>query len=174
MRLIFFSIIFLFYFNFLNANNNIVYINIQYIIDNSDLGLFYKDKVNKIREQIKLEMKEKEEELKNKETNIKNKKNLLKEEELNKFILDFDKSLKNYNSFRNDKSKLVINEKKKYSAKILETLNPILTSFVENNNISLVLEKKNIIVGAKALDITENIMILLNKETENNNLLNEN
>ena len=119
MRLIFFSITFLFYFNFLNANNNIVYINIQYIIDNSDLGLFYKDKVNKIREQIKLEMKEKEEELKNKETNIKNKKNLLKEEELNKFILDFDKSLKNYNSFRNDKSKLVINEKKKYSAKIL-------------------------------------------------------
>ena len=65
----------------------------------------------------------------------------------------------------------VVGFKTMYQGRFLENT---LKCFEENNNISLVLEKKNIIVGAKALDITENIMILLNKETENNNLLKKN
>ena len=53
-------------------------------------------------------------------------------------------------------------------------LNPLLTNFVEKNNIKLVLEKKNILVGAKVLDITQNIMTILNNETKKNNYLDEN
>ena len=65
-------------------------------------------------------------------------------------------------------------KKKKYSSEILNILNPILTNFVEKNNIALVLKKKNILVGAKVLDITDNILLILNEETKNNNLINEN
>ena len=35
----------------------------------------------------------------------------------------------------------VINDKRKYSTKILNILNPILTDFVEKNKINLVVEK---------------------------------
>ena len=69
---------------------------------------------------------------------------------------------------------MILNEKKKYSSKILMILNPLLTNFVEKNNIKLVLEKKNILVGAKVLDITQNIMTILNNETKKNNYLDEN
>ena len=69
---------------------------------------------------------------------------------------------------------MILNEKKKYSSKILMILNPLLTNFVEKNNIKLVLEKKNILVGAKVLDITQNIMTILNNETKRNNYLDEN
>ena len=35
------------------------------------------------------------------------------------------------------------------------------------NKIDLVLEKKNVLVGIKTLDITNDILIIFNKETEN-------
>ena len=65
-------------------------------------------------------------------------------------------------------------KKKNYSAQILKILNPLLTKYVENNNITLVIEKKNVLVGIKTLDITKNILKILNDEVEKNKLINEN
>ena len=65
-------------------------------------------------------------------------------------------------------------KKKNYSAQILKILNPLLTQYVDNNNITLVIEKKNVLVGIKTLDITKNILKILNDEVEKNKLINEN
>ena len=64
--------------------------------------------------------------------------------------------------------------KKKYTSKILETLNPLLTNYVEKNKILLVVEKKNILIGIKSLDITKDLLKILNEETKKSNLLDEN
>ena len=45
---------------------------------------------------------------------------------------------------------------------ILKILNPIITEYVDLNSISLVIPKKNIIVGKKNLDITNQIIKILN------------
>ena len=45
----------------------------------------------------------------------------------------------------------------------MKNINPLLTSYAEDNNITLILEKKNILVGVKALDVTNDILNLLNK-----------
>ena len=65
-------------------------------------------------------------------------------------------------------------KKKKYSKEILKILNPILTNFVEKNKIKLVLKKKDVLVGAKFLDITDQILNLLNEENKLKKLINEN
>ena len=44
-------------------------------------------------------------------------------------------------------------------------LNPIIAKYVEENSIILVLPKKNIIVGKKNLDITNQIIKMLDKES---------
>ena len=54
--------------------------------------------------------------------------------------------------------------------KILETLNPIISEFVNQNEISLVLSKSNIIVGKKNLDITSPIFENLNNKLKSINL----
>ncbi len=64
--------------------------------------------------------------------------------------------------------------KKKYSKEILLILNPLLTKYVDSNNISLVIEKKDVLVGAKSLDITNNILSIFNEKTKNLNLSNAN
>ena len=71
--------------------------------------------------------------------------------------------------YKNDKNKILKklnNEKIKYTKEVLNYLNPIITEFVKKNSISIVLPKKNIIVGKNDLDITEDIMILLNNKVK--------
>ena len=53
-------------------------------------------------------------------------------------------------------------------------INPILTNYAEQNNINYVLEKKNVLVGMKSLDITTQVLNKLNEYTEKQNLINEN
>ena len=86
-------VFFLIQFNSASANNNIVYLDVQYIIDNSDIGLFYKNKIKIINDKFKNELNKKEQILKEKENNIKNKKNILKSEELKKFSVDLENSV---------------------------------------------------------------------------------
>lgn len=174
MRNIFFFLFLFFQLNILQASNNIVYLDIQYIIDNSDLGVHLKNKVKKTQDKIKLELTIKQKLIKEKENDIKNKKNILKKEELDKNLKELDNLVKKYQIFRNDSSKTVFEEKKKYRLQILKLLNPLLANFANNNNINLILEKKNVLVGAKVLDITENILIIVNEETKRKKLVNEN
>ena len=58
-------------------------------------------------------------------------------------------------------------KKKKLSSEILKILNPILTKYVDEKNIQIVIEKKNVLVGIKTLDITSNILNIFNEETKN-------
>ena len=53
MRNLFVLLFFFFQLNISQASNNIVYLDIQYIIDNSDLGIHLKGKVKKTQEKIK-------------------------------------------------------------------------------------------------------------------------
>ena len=168
-----FLLIFVLFFFQNNAfSKNIVYLDIQYIIDNSDLGIFYKSKINKLVDNNKENSKIKKKEIKQKEEEINNQKNLLSKEEIEKKIVSLNKLVKNYQIEQNKKNKLVIDEKKIYTSKILKLLNPLLTNYVEKNKITLVVDKKNILIGIKSLDITPDILKILNDETKKNNLLN--
>ena len=63
-------------------------------------------------------------------------------------------------------------QKKNYTSKILKILNPLITEYVEKNKITLVIDKKNILIGINNLDITNNILEILNKYTADNKLIN--
>ena len=127
-----------------------------------------------IQDDYKNQLNIKKTKLKVSETDIKNKKNILKKEEIDVKINELNKLIKDYQISRNEYNNNIIEEKKKYSKEILKILNPILTNFVEKNKIKLVLKKKDVLVGTKFLDITDQILNLLNEETKLNKLINEN
>ena len=174
MKKNFFLLILLLIPNNLFAENKIVYLDVQYIIDNSQLGLSYKNKIKKDQNKNRIDLSIKEKIIKEKELEINNQKNILKQDELNKKVAKLNELLKDYQKLRNKLNNEVIENKKQYSIKILNILNPLLTNYVEKNNIILVVEKKNILVGIKSLDITNEILNILNEETKKNNQLNEN
>ena len=174
MKKFLFIIFFFFQFNSINSEENIVYLDVQFIIDNSDIGIFFQNKVSAIQDDYKNKLNIKKTKLKVSETDIKNKKNILKKEEIDVKINELNKLIKDYQISRNEYNNNIIEEKKKYSKEILKILNPILTNFVEKNKIKLVLKKKDVLVGAKFLDITDQILNLLNEETKLKKLINEN
>ena len=48
--------------------------------------------------------------------------------------------------------------------KIVKNLSPIIADFSKENNISIVMDKKNIIVGKTELNITKKILTLLDNK----------
>tara|TARA_Y100000591_G_C21825559_1_gene696448 strand:- start:1221 stop:1745 length:525 start_codon:yes stop_codon:yes gene_type:complete len=174
MKKIFIFLIFFFNINPVSADKNIVYLDIQHIIDNSNLGKFYKTKIKINQDNNKQILQSEQKKLKEKEQEINNQKNILKKEELNKQLVEFNNLVVKYKELRKELNASIVKEKKKYSTEILRILNPLLTNYVENNNIHLVVDKKNILVGIKSLDITTTLLDILNKETKERKLINEN
>ena len=174
MKLITSIFIIFFYFSYAHSKNNIVFLDVQYLIDNSNLGKKYKKDILQLKDQNKLKLKVKEEKIKEKELEINNQKNILKEEELKKKIIEIEKMIKEFRILNRELSSKITQQRKLYSAEILKMINPILTNYAEQNNINYVLEKKNVLVGMKSLDITIQVLNKLNEYTEKQNLINEN
>ncbi len=174
MKLIISIFVIFFYFSYANSNNNIVFLDVQYLIDNSNLGKKYKKEILKLKDQNDSKLKVKEEKIKEKEIEINNQKNILKEEELKKKIIEIEKMIKEFRILNRELSSKITQQRKLYSAEILKMINPILTNYAEQNNINYVLEKKNVLVGVKSLDITIQVLNKLNEYTEKQNLINEN
>ena len=156
------------------STEKVVYLDVQFIIDNSKLGVFYKDKLLKIKNQNKKKLIAQQQKIKNEENEINKQKNILKKEEIDNKIKNLNQLLNKYQNDLRENNKALSVEQKKYTNMILQNLNPIVTKYVKDNNILIVLDKKNILVGSKTLDITENIMIKLNKYTIDKDLLSEN
>ena len=164
---------FLFINSNLFASNNIVYLDVQFIINNSDLGKFYKSKLKIVEQENKNNLNKKKKIINDLENEINNKKNILKKAEINNKVSEFNKYIKDYQLDIQEMNSILSNEKKTYSKKILDLLNPILTNYVENNNITLVVEKKTVLIGKKNLDITVDILEIINLETKKKKLINE-
>ena len=49
---------------------------------------------------------------------------------------------------------------------ILKHINEILTKYSKNKSISLIIEKKNVVIGKTDLDVTSDILSLLNKKVK--------
>ena len=167
--------IFIFFLNnIVNASTNVAYLDVQFIIDNSNLGKLYKSEIEKLQNKSNKNIKLKEKEIKQKEDEFKNQKNLLNQNEIKKKIDEINSMVKQYQILRNDSNTKLTNKKKKFSKEILLILNPLLTKYVELNNINLVIEKKNVLVGVKSLDITKNILDIFNESTKNIKITNAN
>ena len=50
------------------------------------------------------------------------------------------------------------------TSKLISKLSPILQEYAKKNSISLILQKKNIIMGKKEIEITEEILSITNNE----------
>ncbi len=156
------------------SQNNIVYLDIQFIIDNSDIGKFYKTKMDEISNKNINQLTSDKTLIKKMETDLNNQKNILSEKEIKNKVEELNKLINSYQSKRSKQKKEFLYKKNEYSSKILQILNPIISEYADNNNISLVLKKKNILLGQKSLDITNLILDKINQETKNKNLVNEN
>ena len=171
-KLLYLFIIVFFFKNNCFANNNIVYLDIQFIIDNSKIGIHYKEKIINYEKKNKLILNKKEKEIKSKQVEINNQKNIIKDEELKSKINELKKIIDAYKIEVKKVNKSIVQMKKDYSTNILKILNPLLSNYVEKNNINIVIDKKNVLVGIKTLDVTNDLLEILDNEVIKKKLIN--
>ncbi len=145
-----------------NANENIKFININYIVNNSEAGKALNKIIENKGKKITSELNNMGKKIENKKDKIISQKNILKKEEYEKLLKSYDEEVKKFNNTRKKKNedfnKFRINSQKK----ILETLNPIITAFLKKESVQILLQKEQIIFGDNKLDITEEILKIFN------------
>jgi len=164
MKKFFLIILFLSNINLSYANDNIVYIDINFILENSLVGKSINNEIKMLHTKEKENFEIIEKKLIENEKKLISQKNILDEK---KFKNEIDNHKKELIDYRNQKKIILDNldkKKREYIKKVLNSLNPIISKYVEENRISLVLQKNNIIIAKKELDITNKILDLLNDQ----------
>ncbi len=160
------AVIIIFLFNSFNTYAQIVYIDVNYILNSSEVGKSLNIYIKKIRDENIISYKEIEDQFIKKEKQLLAQKNIMKKEEFNEKLTILSDEINIYKSEKKSSLNKLNKIKLDNTKKILEILNPIITNYVDENSISLVMPKKNIIVGKKNLDITDEIVKLLNDKVQ--------
>ena len=159
MKFFFKKIIFFFLLiNVSEASSNVKFIDINFIINNSISGKNLSQIIEKKNKQIVAEISEIGKKLEEQKNKIMTQKNILKKEELDNLVNEYEKEVKKFNELRkkkrNEFNNFSINSKKK----IIDLLNPLITSYLKKESIQLLLQKDRIIFGDDKLDITKDIL----------------
>ena len=134
------------------------------LFNESIVGISFNEKISKLSKSNQEKIKNLEEEIKTEDNNINSKRNILSEEELKNKINDLNEKIKRYQAILK-KNQDDINKKKIDGSNIiLNNLKPILSEYSKKNSISMVLQKQNVVIGKKELDITEDIIKILNEK----------
>ena len=64
----------------------------------------------------------------------------------------------------------VAKQRSKAKSELLKNLNPIVKNFMKENKVRVVIDKKDVLLADEELDITSDIMKLLNKNLKSINL----
>ena len=163
MNKILYFVIFFYVFTF-SSKAEITYIDLNLILNESDVGKFINSHLDGLNKKNQKNYKEIENNLISKEKSLLDQQNILSKEEFNKQLNILGEEIKKYRSEKKNSFEKLNKIKIDKTKEILKILNPIITNYVDENSISIVMPKKNIIVGKKKLDITNQIILLLNNK----------
>ena len=165
MRLIYSLILLFFLFSGISqSNETIKFIDINYIVNNSDAGKALNKIIESKTKTIETDIQNLAKKLEDKKKKIVSQKNILKKEEFDKLVLNYEKELKSFENFRKKKNGDFNKFRIESSKKILDLLNPIITNFLKNKSIKILLQKEKILFADDELDITKEILEQFNKQ----------
>ena len=147
-----------------NENIPVKYIDLNFIINESNIGKKIKQKILSEGEKLKSEHKKLENKLENKKEEILSKKNILSQEDFNKEVGNHQKNVENYRvKQKQDLDKLGkknLNMSKSFMTKVDE----IIMNYSKENSIDLLLKREALIVSNSKLDITKAILAEVNNK----------
>ena len=149
--------------NFVSANTNIAVIDMDKIIKVTKAGISILNQLNKINDKILIDFKIQEEKLKNKEIKLISQKNIISKS-------DFDISLKNFKveieQYNENRKKTITNfniKKENNYKRFLQMVKKILAEYSDSKLISMVFQKKDLVITKNEFDITEDIIVIIDK-----------
>ena len=148
--------------NLLNANEKTVFINVDYIIENSNIGKQALKDIQVLNKKNISKFEKKDKSLRELESSIRSKKNIISEDDFKSevkvfqqkvkdFTLEKDQTVKNFNQFR-----------KQELEKIFKLFSPIITDYMEKNSVNIIIDSKNVFMGSPSANITDEVLKKIN------------
>ncbi len=153
----------IFFSNYSIAENKTVILDLDYILSNTKVGKKIFKELETIEKNKIEELKIEEKNLKNQENKILASKNIISSDELNIKIKDFQNKLNDYKKIKNNEIDKLKKKRSDEILKLLSLINPIIQKYMEDNSISIVLDKKNVFIANKNYDITKKLIVLIDK-----------
>ena len=162
--------IFIIFFNKVNAEQKIAFLNMDQTISKSNAGASILKQLNKFNDKNLSLLNKIEKNIKEKETKLISQKNIISESE---FINKVELLKKEINEHNQNRNKLISKFNKlkiENTNKLLKLINPILVKYSNDNEISFILQKKNLIIGKTEFDISDDILKIINNDIKEFNI----
>ena len=146
------------------SSENIVFIDIDYVLNNSNFGKNIYNDLNDINEKNLNYLSEKEKLIKEKKLSIEKMKNISSNEKFESDVKLFNAQVEKY---KVEKDKILNDFIKKKDEKLnnfLIKINPLIQDYMKENSIDLILEKNQIFIGNSNKDISDEILKIVNNK----------
>ena len=160
---LFFLIILMMFSNTVFAENRIAYFDVEKVIAQSKVGKSIISQLGKIDKSNIAKFKKIEANIKDNENKLISKKNILAKKDFQNELNNLKKEVNTYKVQRAKNINEVSLKRVNATKKVLSLMNPIIAKYADENNISIILAKQNIVIGKTELDVTDEILILVNK-----------
>ena len=147
----------------------IVFVDMDKIIATSNAGKKIQSSMDKFAKKENQKFDTIESKLKKEEQEILKQKNIISKEELDKKVKSFQAEILKLRKEKVEFNRSIIKKNKDATNKMVNEINKILAQYASDNSISLVIQKKNIIIGKTELDITPEILKEFNKKVKDIN-----
>ena len=160
----------LFFFLFLNnqafSEQKIAFIDMDRVISSSKSGSSILKQLTDLNNKNLNFLKNKEKKFQEKETKLISQKNIISETDFENKINELKSEIKNYNQTKTKMLKDFSKLKIENTNNLLKLINPILVKFSDDKEIAIILQKKNLVVAKTQLDITDEIIKIINAEVK--------
>ena len=138
------------------------YLDFKYILNQSDAGKKAQTYLkNKLDNGIKA-LQKKEKTIQEEERKIIQQKKVISAEEYKKKVTELRNKVASLQKERDSLLTDVSKQRSKAKSELLKNLNPIIKEYMKEKNIRMVLDKKSMLLADESLDITQDIVKILN------------
>ena len=152
------------------AEQRIVVLDLTYVLNESAAGKGAQDFLKKAFDNNIKKFSDTEKALKNEEKDLLAKKNILSKEDYGKKMNLLRKKSLDYQTDRRTAIDKITTQRAEARTTLLKKLKPILASYIKENNVTLVIDKKYVLGGGEATNITKIIVEKLDKDLPSLNL----
>jgi Skp family chaperone for outer membrane proteins len=148
------------------SEQKIAFIDMDKVISTSKSGSSILKQLTDLNKKNLKFLKDEEKKFKEKETKLISQKNIISETDFKNKFNELKSEIKSYNQIRNkmlaDFNKLKIDN----TNNLLKSINPILVKFSNDKEIAIILQKKDLVVAITQLDITDEVIKIVNSEVK--------
>ena len=148
------------------AQDKIAFIDLNYLYNNSTAGKKINNQIEDKRKKINSEFQQGKKKIDGKKEKLLSQRNVIEEVEFKKKFVQLEDEIKEFNIKISNKQKEISKFNNKAKIEFSNKLRLILEDFSKENSIAMIIRKENLLIGKSNLDVTKNILDLLNKKVK--------